>query len=320
MTTDLADSEAALVGRRQPYARVTVVWSQAPVSAKAGDTALVTPDGRLRGWVGGSCSEPVVVRQALEAMAEGAPRLVHLDPPGTRSTERAGVVVAPVTCASGGALEIFVEPRLPPPHLVTVGRSPLVAALAAMAAAVGFEVTVVERDGVDPGEFEPARVVGELDLAKAGTGPESFVVVATMGRYDEDAVEAAIASGARYVGLVASAERGAAVRETLRAAGLAEEDLARLRAPAGLDLGRLPHAEIAVAVLGEIVADKARAAPVLPAGPQAQPTEAVDPVCGMTVAVERAADAAEHAGITYWFCASGCRRRFEIDPARFLTR
>ena len=264
---------------------------------------MVTLDGRLRGWVGGSCAEPVVVREALAALSAGTPRLLHLAPPGQLPAEREGLVVSPMTCASEGSLEVFVEPRLPAPHLVAVGRSPLVAALAAMAGAVGFDVTVYERE--DGG--------AEVDLAKAGAGPDSYVVVATIGRYDEDAVEAALASGARYVALVASERRATTVL-----AGVAEEDRARVHAPAGLDLGDLPHMEIAVAILAQIVAEKARSKPVVTA-PRAEPETAVDPVCGMTVEKATAADRFEHEGVTYWFCASGCRQRFERDPAAFVS-
>ena len=260
---------------------------------------MVTLDGRLQGWVGGSCAEPVVVREALAALSEGTPRLLHLAPPGQLPPEREGLVVSPMTCASEGSLEVFVEPRLPAPHLVAVGRSPLVEALAAMAGAVGFDVTVYERDG-------------ELDLGKAGAGPDSFVVVATMGRYDEDAVDAALASGARYVALVASERRAQTVL-----AGVAEQDRARVHAPAGLDLGDLPHIEIAVAILAQIVAEKTRSQPAV--APREQPPTAIDPVCGMTVEIATAADRFEHDGVTYWFCATGCRRRFERDPAAFVA-
>ena len=263
-----------------------MVWSRSPVSARAGDAALVTSDGRLRGWVGGSCAEPVVVREALAALSEGTPRLVHLAPPGELPPEREGLVVAPVTCASEGSLEVFVDPRLPAPHLVAVGRSPLVEALATMAGAVGFDVPVYEREG------------SEVDLVKAGAGQDSFVVVATMGRYDEDAIEAALATGARYVALVASERRAATVL-----AGVPEEDRARVHAPAGLDLGDLPHVEIAVAILAEVVAEKARSKPVVAV--RAEPETAIDLVCGMTVEPATAADRFDHEGVTYWFCASG---------------
>lgn len=300
MGVDLAAEEAVLAGRREPYARVTVVWSRSPTSARPGDAAVVTLDGRLRGWVGGSCAEPVVVREALAALSEGTPRLLHLAPPGQLPPEREGLVVSPMTCASEGSLEVFVEPRLPAPHLVAVGRSPLIEALATMAGAVGFDVSVYEREG------------GEIDLAKAGAGPGSFVVVATMGRYDEDAVEAALACGARYVALVASERRAATVL-----AGLPEEQRAGVHAPAGIDLGDLPHIEIAVAILAEIVAEKAHSQPVVAV--REEPATAVDPVCGMTVEIATAADRFEHEGVTYWFCATGCRRRFERDPAAYLA-
>ena len=275
------------------------MWSRSPTSARPGDAAVVTLDGRLQGWVGGSCAEPVVVREALAALSEGTPRLLHLAPPGQLPPEREGLVVSPMTCASEGSLEVFVEPRLPAPHLVAVGRSPLVEALATMAGAVGFDVTVYERDG-------------ELDLSKAGAGPGTFVVVATMGRYDEDAVEAALASGAPYVALVASERRARTVL-----AGVAEGDRARVHAPAGLDLGDLPHIEIAVAILAQIVAEKARSQPVVAV--RDEPETAVDPVCAMTVEIATAADRFYHDGVTYWFCATGCRRRFERDPAAFLS-
>ena len=261
---------------------------------------MVTLDGRLRGWVGGSCAEPVVVREALAALSDGTPRLLHLAPPGPLPPEREGLVVSPMTCASEGSLEVFVEPRLPAPHLVAVGRSPLVEALATMAGAVGFDVTVYERESG-----------AEVELAKAGAGPDSFVVVATMGRYDEDAVEAALASGARYVALVASERRAKTVL-----AGVAEDDRARVHAPAGLDLGDLPHIEIAVAILAQIVAEKARTQPAVAV--RDEPEKAVDPVCGMTVEVATAADRFDHEGVTYWFCATGCRRRFEREPAAYL--
>jgi xanthine dehydrogenase accessory factor len=320
MSIDLAREEAAFVGSRQPYARVTVVWAASPVSAHPGDAALVTPQGELIGWVGGSCSEPVIVRQAVASLADGRPRLVHLDPSGAPVSPREGVVVAPVTCASGGALEVFVEPRLPAPHLVVVGRSPMARTLAAMAQLVDFEVTVVEREDADVHAYPGAAVVTELDLAKADVAADSFVVVATMGRYDEDALEAALATDAQYVALVASARRSAAVREELAGSGVPDQALARIRAPAGLDLGALPHPEIAVAILADIVAEKAaRGVVSSDAGPAVEPEQAVDPVCGMTVDPASAAGSAQHDGVTYWFCASGCRRRFEADPAAVLA-
>ena len=322
MFTDLAAEEADLRGRREAYVRATVVWARRPVSARPGDKAVVTAGGRLRGWVGGSCAEPVVVREARRALAEGTPRLLRLGPAAEVAGVAAedGVVTAEVSCASEGSLQVFLEPIVPPTHVVVVGRSPLARALAGLAGVLGYEVAVVERDGDGLSELAAAdgvTVVGELDLVKAEVGPGSFVVVASMGRYDEDAVEAALATDARYVALVASDRRAASVLAALRASGVPDEQLARVKSPAGLPLGDLPHEETAVAILAEIVQRKNAEPAVTVAGAAAQPEirQAVDPVCGMTVEVGPSTPSAERDGVTYWFCCSGCQRRFVRETA-----
>lgn len=324
MSVDVVALEAELRRSRRPHVRATVVATMGTVSARAGDKAVVTADGRLSGWVGGSCAEPAVRREAIRVLADDVPRLLHLGPPADLPEPTEAMAVAPVSCASEGTLQVFLEPWAPPTHLVVVGRAPMVQALVTMAAALGFEVVVVEREPLSPAEVASlgGRVVADLDLEAAGTGPGSYIVVATMGRYDEDAVEAALATGAGFVAMVGSARRAATVLDALRAAGVGEEDLARVRSPAGVDLGRLPHAEIAVSVLAGIVAHKAaavvaRSAAAPPAAPPA--AEVTDPVCGMSVTVGPATPRAEHEGTAYWFCCAGCRRRFERDPASFLA-
>jgi xanthine dehydrogenase accessory factor len=265
-----------LAARGEAFALATVVDVVRPTSARLGDRALVNADGTLEGWVGGACSEPVVIREALRALADGAPRLVRIGP------EDSG-------CASEGTVELLVEPQLPTPLLAVVGESPAAQVLADLALRVGWRVTGDVTDSVDA------------------------VVVATMGHGDEDTLARALRTGAGYVGLVASAKRAATVLAALEASGFDEEALVRVRSPAGLDLGPLRQEEIAVAILAELVSWRhAREAPA------AAPVEAVDPVCGMTV-VAGSGEHAFHAGTTYWFCGAGCRRRFEQDPARYLT-
>ncbi len=318
MTFDLAAEESLLRGRREAYVRATVVWARRPVSAQPGDKAVVTADGHLRGWVGGSCAEPVVVREAAAALAAGEPRLLRLGPAADLPAEEEGVVLATVSCASEGSVQVFLEPVEPAPHLVVIGRSPMVQALAAMAGTLGFETVVVESEDAAPDlAAGGAAIVTELDLAKADVGPASFVVVATMGRYDEEALQAALDTPARYVALVASDRRAATVLDSLRAAGMAEDQLTRVKSPAGLPLGDLPHPEMAVSILAEIVQEKAArrvATTAADRGPAPQPSTAVDPVCGMTVEVNERTPSAERDGTTYWFCCPGCRWRF-LNPA-----
>jgi xanthine dehydrogenase accessory factor len=263
-----------LAAEGKPFALATVVNVERPASARRGDHAVVTPDGALVGWVGGACTEPTVVREALAALADGEARVVRVEG----------------GCASEGTIEVLVEPQLPAPLLAVVGDSPAARTLAELARIVGW------------------RVSTELEQAA------DAVVVASMGQGDEGALEAALGGGAGYIGLVASAKRGSAVLADLRAGGLDEEALARVRCPAGLDLGPSSQEEIAVAILAELVAwrhTRPRSVTEL--------VEAIDPVCGMTVAIAGASDAVAHEGRTYYFCGTGCRSRFEADPARYLT-
>ena len=319
-TREVLAEAAKLAARGEPYVLATVVWRRPPTSAVPGAKALITADGRLHGWVGGGCSEPVVIREALRALEEGTPRLLHLAPPEELSGARAGVVLAPIGCAGEGALEVFVEPHVERSRLFVIGGAPVAETLAAMAGALGFDV-----QALDPGEgggLADQGVAGHLDLEAAGAGgaggagPTSFIVVATLGRYDEAALEAALATEAGYVGLVGSRKRAASVLDSLRSSGVNEEQLARVRAPAGLDLGRISHEEIAVAILAEIVQIKAAARAGLP---PVSGAEELDPVCGMSVAVARATFTAERDGHTYYFCSDGCRGRFAAEPARYVT-
>jgi xanthine dehydrogenase accessory factor len=317
---DVLELAAELSKRGEPFVLATVVWRRAPSSGKEGSTALITPDGRVRGWLGGACAEPTVIRESLLALEEGTPRLLFLGPPEELEARgRQGVVTVPIACQSEGALEVYVEPVVPQPHLVITGRSPAVAALAAMAGALGWRTVVVD-DGGDPADYPAAgRVVTSLDFEEAGVTDRSWIVVATQGHYDEDALERALVTSASYVGLVASPNRARAVLGYLRDRGISEESLARVRAPAGLDLGRVSHEEIAVAILAELVRDR-----VAGVGhgqvPLASPRhEAVDRVCGMTVDVATARHRSAHEERTYYFCSAGCRERFEADPARFAA-
>jgi xanthine dehydrogenase accessory factor len=269
-----------LAAAGEPFVLATVLAVERPASARVGDKAVITVDGTLHGWIGGACSEPHVVREALRAFADGEPRTLRIGP-------------AESGCASEGTVEVLVEPQLPAPLLAIVGEAPAARTLAELARTIGWRV----EHEVSPG-------------AEA-------VVVATMGRGDEEALEAALAGAPGYVGLVASAKRAAVVLGRLRERGVGEELLAQVRSPAGLDLGPSTQEEIAVAVLAELVAWR-HLRPASDASPL--PTaEAVDPVCGMTVAVTEETLSAEHGGTTYFFCAAHCRKRFLAEPERYLT-
>jgi xanthine dehydrogenase accessory factor len=323
------------------FAVATVVAVQRPTSARPGATGIIHPDGTIEGWVGGACAQPVVVREALRSLGDGQPRLLRLSKSGPAEGHRAdGVVELVMTCHSGGTLEIYVEPHLPAPALWAVGTTPIVAALAALGAAIGWRVSVFD-PVASPDAFPGAeRVSTETALAGIDPGLSPYVVVATQGVWDEEALAAALGRDVAYVGLVASPTRAAVVRAWLRDEGrIPDERLAALRAPAGLDLGADTPEEIALSILAELVQVRhGRASFVASPGPATLAGETpapdgvplaavtsvddivlVDPVCGMTVDRARARHLAEHEGVVYAFCRMGCRTAFMQEPAAYIA-
>ncbi|MEA1904091.1 MAG: XdhC family protein [Actinomycetota bacterium] len=301
MNRELLELAADLSSRHQPFLTATVVWARGPSSGKRGSTAIIQPDGSVIGWIGGACAEPVVKREALEALEDGKSRLLFL---GTdediKSAARPDVTTVPISCTSEGAMEVFLEPALPQPHLVIVGSTPAVATFAELASAIDWRVEVVESD------------VMPRDV---GTG--TAIVIATQGHYDEPALEAALRTDAGYIGLVASSKRSETVLGYLRDRGVSEDQLERVAAPAGLDLGHLSHREIGVAILAELV--KRRAGGDLNwTTPVLELHMAIDPVCNMEVEVATARFISEHDGETFYFCAPGCKASFDKSPAEFV--
>jgi xanthine dehydrogenase accessory factor len=351
MHAELLRMASELAGREEPFVLAVVVRRQPASSAQAGDMALITAAGEFHGWLGGSCTQPTVVREARRALADGRPRLLALSP-DPEAERRPGVAVFPMTCHSGGSVEIYLDPILPATRLLIFGASPIARALATLGQAMGYSVSSM-MDGVAD-EPEPAAAAGAAAAAAvapaAGAAGDpavrrcarSYAVVATMGDRDEEAIRAALALRPAYLGVVASARRFAQVRESLLAQGVAAAALDSIRSPAGVAIGAQEPAEIAVSVLAEIVALRHAAADAprtseTSASSAASGTEetaessetsetseigeaasgqAIDPICGMTVETAGARHTAEAGGRTWYFCGDGCRGRFLAAPER----
>jgi xanthine dehydrogenase accessory factor len=262
---DILDTIADRKAAGRPFALATVVRTVAATAAKAGAKAVILPDGTIsEGWIGGGCARAAVLKAAREAIADGKPRLVSVQPPEVlkeqgipAGEERAGVRFANNMCPSRGTMDVFVEPVLPRPQLVVCGSSPVAVAIADLGSRLGFAVTVCA-PAEEQTSFATAtrRIEGfALPLGEVGS---RFVVVATQGRGDEMALRAALAIEARYVAFVGSRKKADALRAKLADNGIARERLAKLRAPAGLDLGAITPDEIALSILAEIVAARRR--------------------------------------------------------------
>lgn len=316
MTDTLLELEYRLMKANEPFVLATVVWCERPTSAKPGARAIIQADGTITGWIGGSCAQPVVIREAQRILREGdAPYLLRL---GTSETamERENMRMFPMSCASGGVLDIYMEPHVPLPQLILIGDSPVIGTLKSLAEMVDFNVMQLT----------------SADLSQLHIDERTSIIVATHGYYDEDALEQALRSPAVYVGMVGSHRRAAACRDYLRGSGMTEQQTARLRAPVGLDIGAVTPAEIAASILAELVqvrhsTQQSAIAQTVPQEEQAQNAQsaqdsrtALDPVCGMMVEIATARHHSVLDGQDFYFCCPACKRLFERNPQEYLVK
>lgn len=317
MSHTLLDLAYQLTKAGEPFVLATVVWCERPTSAKPGAQAIIQKNGQLTGWIGGSCAQPVVVREAMRVLREGAdPYLLRLGSSDVDKTmARRDVRTFPMTCTSGGTLDIYMEPHLPQPRLVLVGNSPVIVTLRQLAPMLNFAITQIEH----------------ADLSQIPLDEHTYVLVATHGQYDEDVLEQVLPSAAAYVGMIGSHKRAEECRSYLRAADIAEEYIARLRSPAGIDIGAITPEEIAASILAELVQVHRRKSQQREtvAEKQSEAREhamsavsvtAIDPVCGMTVEIANTRQHCSYEGQDFYFCCAACKRLFERNPQEYFVR
>jgi xanthine dehydrogenase accessory factor len=279
--TTIAERAVTLTRQRRPFVHATVVRAQQPTSARAGDDAVILDDGSIEGFVGGQCAESTVRTAALETLRDGRTLLLRVLPDGAAVfPEAPGAQIVVNPCLSGGAIEIFLRPVLPRPVVALAGATPISDAVRELAGFLEFDVAA---DG---------------DHAGA-----TAVVIAGLGRGEQDALRAALDAGVGHIALVASPRRGAQVLDEM---GLTEAERARVRTPAGAWIGARTPPEIALSIMSDVVKAIRLDGLTAPAPAPAAPQSAIDPVCGMTVSVT---PDALHAGGAY-FCGPGCLARF----------
>ena len=278
----------------------TVVAYKSPQSAKPGSKAIIKADGEMIGWIGGGCVQPIVLREAKEALRNGKPKLLTISPDEPRDDWK-GVESYRMTCEGGGSLEIYLEPFLPKPQLLIVGRSPVAQTLADLGQMLDFKVILP-----DP---------SDLSLVRSQIDENTFVVVATMGNGDEEGLLAVIGTRPRYLGLVASEKKSQALFEYARETGASDEDIAVFKCPAGIELGGETLAEIALSVAAQLVQVR-RSSAVETVSVKV----ATDPICGMTVDVENAKYTSVVNNETIYFCCLRCKETFDKPQISQITR
>jgi xanthine dehydrogenase accessory factor len=296
----LARRAEELAAQGAAFATATVVRAQRPTSAHAGDVALITSDGNIEGFVGGICAEHSVRLFAWTAMKSGEPMLLRILPTeeevaAHQNAQQDGAVTVLNSCLSGGAIEIFLEPTLPTPRVNIVGAKPIAAAIEQLGPQFDLDIAAV---GDNPAQLR------EGDLG---------IVIAAHGKGELEALRAGLEAELPYVGLVSSPKRGKALLEELREAGMPEEQLARVDYPAGLDIKAKTPPEVALSIIAQLIETRhgdSYAPPLRSPSAEAEPTFAVDPICGMTVTMAPDTPHLEHDGETSWFCREACKTEY----------
>lgn len=289
----LSERITGLIGGRTPFVQATVVRAQCPTSARPGDSAIVLADGSLEGFIGGQCAEGSVRVAALDVLESRQSVLLRIlpddseefpDSPGART------VINP--CLSGGALEIYLEPRIPATQVLVIGATPIAYALVRLGQPLGFDL---RHSAQGPGSGVDASVV----------------IVATHGRSEQETVRAALDAGVGFIGIVASKKRGSALLEELQ---LNPEEATAIHSPVGIWIGAKTAEEIALSILADIVkAVRLDGLEPPKSNAAALPITATDPVCGMTVAIDGSTPFLEHEDSQFWFCNPGCRDKYEAE-------
>jgi xanthine dehydrogenase accessory factor len=298
---NIEDQYNDLRAREEPFVLATVVAYKSPQSAKPGSKAIIKADGSITGWIGGGCVQPIVLREAKQALKTGIPKLLTISPDDPRDDWK-GVQSFRMTCEGGGSLEIYLEPCLPKPQLVIVGSSPVAQTLAQLGTLLDFKVVAAEED---------------FSSVKDQINESSYVVIATMGNRDEEGLLAVIGTRPMYLGLVASRKKSEALFEYVRTTGASDEDIEVITCPAGIEIGSETLPEIALSVAAEIT--RIRRASSEPQEIQTVAT-AIDPICGMTVDIENAKYTSTVDGQTIYFCCLRCKETFDHPQISQITQ
>jgi xanthine dehydrogenase accessory factor len=333
MWNDILELDGRMRAEGEPFVIATVVAYKSPQSAKPGSKAIIKPDGSISGWIGGGCVQPIVVREAQNVLNTGKPKLVSISPEATHGDWK-GVEAYLMTCQGGGSLEIYLEPVLPKPDLLIVGNSPVSRILTGLGRMLDFKVCVADPEATQE-QFPEAHVVlTDLESLRGRIDSRSYVVVATMGNGDEEGLEAVVGTEPQYLGLVASKEKAKSLFQYIRDKGTLDEDIARVRCPAGLELGAETLPEIAFSVMAEITRlrravseqplepvkrSKGASLPVMQKTAES-PTDSIDPVCGMTVATANARYKTIFEEKIVYFCCLRCKEAFEKSPQLYLEK
>jgi len=317
--------------KNEPFVTATVVRREVPSSGKSGDKAIIDKFGKMTGWIGGGCVKGIILKEADDAINSGKSRLVKVGK-SLSTLKQEGVVDYKMTCMSEGTVEVFIEPVLPSPHLVVIGKTAIAKALVKIARTAGFRITVVAAD-ITPQTFEKVdELITQINLDQVKLFSSSSIVVCTQGEQDEEALEQVLQKNCSYIGFVASRKKKSGVFEYLLQQGMDQKKLNEVHSPAGIDIAAKRPEEVAISIIAEIIQvhnnKPQHAESFIDTGENAdreiqndiKPSYYINPVCGVPVDKNSPKHIIEYQGEKVYFCCDGCKVKFEAEPARYMTK
>jgi xanthine dehydrogenase accessory factor len=317
MFNKFLDVSSDLYESNEPFAVAYVVKKAGLTSGKPGDKAVIKRDGTLIGWIGGGCSKGIIIKEGLEAIKDGKPRMIAIQPDAAMG-ETKGVKMYSMSCHSGGAVDVFIEPVLPKPQIVIIGQSHTAYYLSKLAEAMEFRVSCVVTNN-NTGMFDHIKNT-YTDFGKLKS-EGAYVVVCTQGEGDEQALLSALNLDFNYLSFVASRRKSNAIFKALRGFGVTFDQLKKIKTPAGLDINAKLPEEVAVSILAEIIQTYRSESEEEKSSGQVQLNDDVyvNPVCGIPVSKSTAKHVLEHEGEKVYFCCDGCKVSFEKEPDKYIT-
>lgn len=305
-----------------------VISRQTPSSGKPGDKAIILKDGTLIGWIGGGCVKGIAIKEGLEAIKDKKSRLVKISPENGDSQDEEHKTYQ-MTCHSGGSMELFIEPVIPNPHIVIVGKSNIARALAKIAIAANQRVTVLAK-AADKAMFPDVKIIdSNSDFTNVLIDNNTFIIVSTQGENDEEAIKSALLTSCNYVGFIASKRKSDKVREFLKMDGLKSARLKELKTPVGLDINAKLPEEIAISILADVIVNFRMQMESKDASESKEMEDGykeqimgdncyINPVCDIPVSISEAKHTVEYKGHTVYFCCDGCKISFDKEPDKYV--
>jgi xanthine dehydrogenase accessory factor len=313
--------------RNEPFAIAIVVRREAPSSGKAGDKAVINKFGEILGWVGGGCVKSIIIKEAEDAMKSGKARLVKIGN-SIIPSKQVDVMEYKMTCQSEGTVEIFIEPVIPQPHLVVIGKTAIAKSLVKLARDAGYSITGVAQDA-NLQTFEKVdELITQINLTNVKTTASTFIVVATQGEQDEKALEEALKKESMYIGFVASRKKMISIASYLSDAGFDKAAVAAIKSPAGIDINAKTPEEVAISILAEMIQVRNNSS-VNNSFQQFDQSKAeggetpkyyINPVCGVPIDMNNPKHIIEYKNEKVYFCCDGCKVKFEADPEKYMNK